>query len=805
MSSPLEDRGRLELAMAGTRLGLWDWDMVTGETVFNERWAEIVGYTLDELQPTTIETWMTFAHPDDLEASNAAISAHVAGQVPYYDVEARMRHKDGHWVWVHDRGRVVEWTESGEPARMVGTHEDISDKQAMVEALQASERRFAAMFGSEAAIMLVINPDTGAIVDANPPAAAFYGLDLAELTGQRLQDFCIEAGEDGSNCAVQTGLAVHRNARGQERTVEVYASPIVTEDRPLVYAIVHDVTERETSARRLREAATVFENALEGIVLVDADGFITAINPAFTRLTDWLPEEVIGRPLTFLEAVGSVSSEDTRLADALHHEEGYRGQHRIWRADGAFRDVQFSLSVVHDDEGHSLGWVAQMADLGDRIRAEQVRLDNVLHYDRTTGLPNRSLFLDRLAMELRSLRRSQHTSALLLLNLDDFKRINEAYGFEGGEAVVRVIAERLSLLMRPGDMLARQAGDEFAILLSGIRSRAEAAAVAGRLLGALDSVVTVPHVGALYVTACVGAVLLPEGIDSADEATQFASTALHAAKNSGPGSVHFHSEDFVPESRDRLVRVAQLRQGWLDGEFHLAYQPYWNVGSGEMTGVEALMRWTSPILGTVAPSEFIPLAEDVGLIEEMGTWALREACRQGAAWASAGVKELSISVNVTAVQLTSGTMTAVVRDALASTGLPPDRLTLELTESALLHPTRATTDVLRGLADEGVRLAIDDFGTGYSSFAYLRQYPLDTLKIDRAFIADMADDPGARSIVAAIIDVGHHLGLRVLAEGVEDTRQLAALQDLGCDEYQGFLSSAAVSPKELQDLAIASL
>lgn len=795
--------------MAGTRLGLWDWDMVTGETVFNDRWAEIIGYTLEELQPTTIETWMSFAHPDDLEASTAAINEHIAGRAPYYDIEVRMRHRDGHWVWVHDRGRIVEWTETGAPARMVGTHEDISEKQAMLEALQASERRLAAMFDSSGSIMLLIDSTTGDIVDANPAAARFYGHSIEELTGLRIQDVSVsessgndEPSPDGA-CEVKSGLALHRSADGTTRTVDVHASPLEDAGRSLVYAIVHDVTERETYARRLREVSTVFDNALEAIALTDRDGRITAVNPAFTQLTDWLGDEVVGRPLSFLEASSDLQEGRTGWETAMLAEDGYRGQHRIWRPDGTFLDIQLSLSIVQDPDGGSGGWVAQMTDLDDRIKAEKTRLENALHYDRTTGLPNRSLFQDRLSMELRALRRSQYSSALLLMNLDGFKRIDDAFGFEAGESVMRLVAERLQRLMRPGDVLSRRSGDEFAVLLTNIRNRGQAAAVAQGLLETLNSVIDVPHVGDLYVTACIGGVLLPEGVESADEAVQFAATALHAAKNSGPGSVQFHTEDFIPESRDRLIRVAQLRQGWLDGEFHLAFQPIWDVATGEMRGVEALMRWTSPLLGEVPPSEFIPLAEDVGLIGEMGTWAIEEACRQGAEWTEQGVDSLFVSVNVTAHQLVSTGFVGVVRTALETSGFEPSRLTLELTESALLHPSRSTVDVLADLERLGIRLAIDDFGTGYSSFAYLKQYPLNTLKIDREFITGMEDDSSTRSIVAAIIDLGHHLGLKVLAEGVENARQLSALQDLGCDEYQGFLRSPAVSPAELQALALA--
>ncbi|MCF8527035.1 MAG: EAL domain-containing protein [Candidatus Nanopelagicales bacterium] len=679
-----EERARLELAMAGTRLGLWDWDMVSGQTVFNERWAEIVGYTLDELQPTTIETWMAFAHPDDLAGSNAAIQAHTAGDADHYDVEARMRHRDGHWVWVHDRGQIVERADDGTPLRMVGTHEDI--------------------------------------------------------------------------------------------------------------------TERVERERSLREAGSIFRNSLEGIAMMDADEVITSVNPAFTTITGWPAGEIVGVSLNDIRTHSTDPAESARLREITRSETGLRVQRDFLRPDGTQVPVLLSVSRVLDNRGEITGFVAQLADLGERVQQEQERLDRVLYFDQTTGLPNRRSFRDQLTVELRSLRMTHRTSALLLLNLDGFKSINDAFGHEAGELVMAIISDRLRSRLQPSDVIARVAGDEFAILLGGILSLEGAESTAQALLDALADVCHVPGAGDVYVTACVGALALPEGAATAEQALQRATAALHAAKSAGPGSLRHHVEDFVAETRERVVRVAQLRQGWLDGEFRLDYQPFYEVSTGELKGAEALMRWNSSLLGPVPPSEFIPIAEEVGLIGQLGSWAIEEACRQGAAWRRDGL-DLCVSVNVSAQQLVTDGFVSLVQHALAERHLPADRIILELTESTLLNAPGDAIEILTQLGAMGVRLAIDDFGTGYSSFAYLRKYPLDTLKIDRSFIVDLEERPDARSIVAAIIDMGHHLDLMVLAEGVETHGQLEILGDLGCDLYQGFLSSPAVSAQALLALA----
>lgn len=801
------DLSRFELALRGTRLGLWDWDMLSGSVVINDRWAQIVGCTAADLEPITIATWTGLTHPEDLARSEISIHDHVSGRAPFYDVEARMRHRDGHWVWIRDRGEVVAWTDDGRPARMVGTHEDITERVLAQEEAAAASRRLSAMFDDHEATMLLIDADTGAIVQANRSAATFYGYPVEHLRTMNIADLNQLDPEEVGRRRTQALSGIrqhfvfpHRLADGTIREVEVHSSPIRDGNRTLLFSIIRDVTEREEYEARLRTASTFFDHALEGVAIIDTKRTFVSVNAAFLALTGYARDDLIGQPLEMIRIPGEDLPSDEAARQAAASGRGFRAQRLVRRADGGHLPALLSVNPIPGPLGEITGYVAQIADITDRVRQEQHQLEHLRFTDSTTGLPNRLLFTDTLDAEFRSLRMTHATGALVLVNLDRFKEVNDAYGFEVGESVVAAIAQRLAGALRSGDVLARNSGDEFAILLRGVKSAHNATEVARGLLRVVEAPCTVAPDATVFMTACAGIVMLPGSMAIGQEALQRAAAALHAAKASGPSSIQHHVQALVTDSRDRLSRATQLVQGWRNDELSVAYQPQVDVASGHLVGVEALLRWHSPTLGVIPPSDFIPVAESTGLIGEIGRWVLREACRQGTEWTDAGLDAIRVSVNVAAQQLVPGEFVAEVSAALTDAAFDPRRLVLELTESALLHASGDTVSLLSALGRMGVRLAIDDFGTGYSSFSYLRQYPLDKLKIDRSFIEDLATNRDTVSIAAAIIEMGHTLGLRVLAEGVETEDQRVILQELGCDLYQGYLTSPAVPPEQIPAL-----
>ena len=679
-----DESDRLQLALQSSRLGLWDWNMVTGETVFNERWAEIIGYTLAELEPTTIETWMAHAIPEDLERSNEAISAHTRGDADFYDIDVRMKHRNGDVVWVHDRGRVVQWGEDGTPMRMVGTHEDITER-----------------------------------------------------------------------------------------------------------------VERELA---LKEAQIVFENSLEGIALLDENEVITSVNPAFTLLTGWIASDVIGTSFDDIRSHANDPDETQRLRKASRTSSGVRVQRDFFRPDGSRIPMLMSINRVLGPYSSATGLVAQVSDMRQRVKDEAARIEQALVIDQVTKLPNAHGLRKSLALDGMEAGDNHGRRVLMLLSISNLNSIQEAFGYDEAERVVSLVAQRLRNSVEATYELARMGRDEFAIVFADTITDDSVLEQAKTYMGAASGVYQVSGLGNVLLTCSAGIALESAAVDSIDVLLSEATAALQIANRDGTGSIRVYQGDEASNTRERVTLLAEMRHAWDAGEFRLAYQPINAVGTGDLVGVEALMRWDSQRHGSVSPDVFIPLAEESGLIIDMGTWALQEAAAECARFRSAGL-QIDVAVNVTAQQMTSDGFTKTLENALAEVEVPGSALILELTESAFFFPSQATLDVLTRLKELGVRISLDDFGTGYSSFSYLHQFRLDRLKIDKSFIQGIDERPEAWSVINGIINLGHSLGMQVIAEGVENQTQLRALQELQCDFFQGFLTSPPVDPGTVVEIA----
>jgi diguanylate cyclase (GGDEF)-like protein/PAS domain S-box-containing protein len=572
--------------------------------------------------------------------------------------------------------------------------------------------------------------------------------------------------------------------------------------RALRYAVERKVMEEALFVEKERALVTL--NCIgDAVICTDVSGGITFLNVVAERMTGWSFQEAAGRPMTevcrilddrsrgpTLIPTGSASSQDMAERPVSNSS--------LVRRDGFEIPVEDSVAPIRNREGHSIGTVVVFRDVS-AARAMSLEMIHSAEHDFLTGLPNRTLFNDRLAQGIAVARRSKRLLAVLFLDLDGFKHINDSLGHQTGDKVIQSIARRLVNCARCSDTVSRQGGDEFIVLLYDLE-RAEDAAIAARRM--LETIAE-PHSiegHDLHVTASVGIGVYPDDGEDAETLIKSADTAMYQAKENGRHGYQF----FRPAMKDRAVERQSIEEGLRCGlerhEFVLHYQPKINFATGAITGAEALLRWRHPTRGWVSPAQFIPVAEDCGVILAIGNWVLRQACDQAKAWLDAGLPATTIAVNVSANEFRHENFLKGLVTILRETGLDPRSLELELTESVLMRHAESATAMLHAVRARGVQVAIDDFGTGYSSLSYLQKFPVDALKIDQSFVGRITTTGDDASIVTAVISMARSLRLRVVAEGVETLAQLEFLKARLCDEAQGYYFSRPVPPQQFAHL-----
>ncbi len=539
----------------------------------------------------------------------------------------------------------------------------------------------------------------------------------------------------------------------------------------------------------LHDAA--LQSAANGIVILDSRGVITHANSAFAGMARLPVRELVGRRLDGLLADVESGDASAERAAAEAQGEPYRQERALGRAGETPLPVHLSISPIGSevlrDQAEQLvakSSVAIVEDLSER-KEHEAHVVQLRRYDGLTGLPNRALFLDQARAAIARAERSSQRVALLFINLDHFKRVNDSLGHSGGDAVLRSSAERLAAQLRPTDLIARLGGDEFAILLGPVRDASEAGSLAQRLLAVheapLDAQGIVHHVG-----ISIGISLFPDDGHDAEELIQHADLAMYRAKADGRQTLHFFAKTMDTHAVRRGALERSLHSALRRNEFRVVYQPQLRLADGALYGAEALVRFRSPELGDVAPGEFITVAEDLGIIRQIGMFVFRTAARQLAAWDSTGLPRIRIAVNLSMAQFRSSTLARELAEEVAAAGVDPSRIELELTETMLAENAERAEETVRELHASGFELAIDDFGIGYSSMLALRKYPLARLKIDRSFVMELEQESSSAAIVRATVGLAHSLGLSVIAEGVETEGQELFLRGVGCDEVQGY-------------------
>jgi diguanylate cyclase (GGDEF)-like protein/PAS domain S-box-containing protein len=803
-----EQAERFELVLASSRQGLWDWNMDTGEAVIDERWAEIVGYRLEELEPISVLTWRSLCHPDDLAVSDASIAEHAEGLTPHYDIEVRMRHRDGHWVWTHDRGRIVEWARDGHPVRMTGTQEDVSAAHvAAAELAAAEEESRLALDRSRVATCLVSND--GRLVRVNPAICDLLGRSEAELLGMSFLDVTYPDDRAVGIDLVSDLLAGRRPSlrltkryiTGNGRVIwgDVTVSSVLDQDGTVRHRIAQilDVTAEHDLHASLMEAERIAH--LGGWRLDVATGKVVwslelyamfGLDPA-GPVPDYPDQERLFTPESWLRLSAAIAqTEETGVPYVLELE--------MLRPDGSSGWLEARGEAVRDANGDIVELHGVTLDITDR-KATSDALKVLALRDPLTGLANRAELLDEMTRAIHAGRRSGRSTAVLLMDLDRFKAINDAFGHAAGDELLMAAAERLGSLVRADDLVARLGGDEFVVVMRDVQNDGEAVRAGDRLVEGFRAPFTLGG-RELFSTASVGVAITTEVLAAGDLLAE-ADTAMYAAKDAGRDRASLFNEDRRAAVAPRLLVEGDLRHALERGQFAVWYQPEVDLASGTVAAVEALLRWHHPDGSLWTADRFITVAEETGLILDIGDWVLSQACTQAAFWAAARPDcRPTVRVNVSALQLSEAGLLAALDDALATSGLDPALLCVEITESALLLPNSATAANVAGIHSRGVSLAIDDFGTGYASLTYLNLYPIDVIKIDRSFITDTTAAGHDHRLVAGIVALAKLLDIGVIAEGVEQSEQADHLRELGCPSAQGWLFSKPLPAEDVTPL-----
>jgi diguanylate cyclase (GGDEF)-like protein/PAS domain S-box-containing protein len=717
----------------------------------------------------------------------------------------RVRCADGSERWVYSSHFPV--SRDGCTQQVLCMEIDVTGRKIDEQSLLRAGANFGQLFErSTDAIVLVRGRE---IIDVNPAAVRLFRCDDKEqMVGRTLLDFSPPEQPSGEASIVRdAALAAqtfsdgnqryewqYRTRAGEPFWAEVLLTSVAIDHEHLSYAVIRDISLRKSTERTLTMAAQVFENCRDAILILDSGYRVASVNQAFSDITGYAPADVIGHEVPSLRAGLHEPAFYQQIWDYVAVHDHWEGEVFSARRSGQVYPVWAALTAIRDSSGRITSYMAILSDITDRKQVEE-QTRHLAEHDFLTDLPNRVLFLDRLHQALATARRQNTKVAVMFLDLDRFKAVNDSHGHQAGDIVLKEVAARLARCVRGVDTVSRQGGDEFVVILADIRGADQAAHVAGSVMHAVAQPVAVGE-HKIVLSASIGIAIFPGDGDDVDTLLKHADVAMYHAKQKGRDAFRFFSPEMNAHVVERVQMENKLRQALENKEFLLEYQPEIDIASGRTIGVEALIRWRHPERGMLPPDQFIPVAEACGLMVPIGEWVLREACAQARSWRDQGFPVV-VAVNLSNVQFIHDNLLACVDDALANSGLAPHFLDLEITEGMIMSGDAATIATVNALRQRGVQLTVDDFGTGYSSLSTLRRYPLSKLKIDRSFVDDITRDPAEAAIIPAIIAVARSLKLRVIAEGVETAEQLRFLQLHGCDEYQGYYASMASSDPDL--------
>ncbi|HSV97140.1 MAG TPA: EAL domain-containing protein [Spirochaetota bacterium] len=801
----MESEERYRTLFENSVVGIFQITAAGGLITANSTLANMLYYeSVDELA-TAVTNIGTHLFAEDKKRREFLKRLIYNSSVENYETELLRR--DSSRIWVSITVRVVG---KGKRERIYeGIVFDISGRKSAEHNLHELELGRAAILRSALDAIITFSGDDGMILEFNPAASMMFGYRPEEIIGEhaaqlfnRARD---EAGADEDRrdwIEHATVFFLNRRAEtgayrsdGSVFPAELSLSRINRDGTPIYAGFVRDITERLAAEKEMRKLSMVVEQSSDWIVITDSTGTIEYANDTVCALTGFSRDELIGgTPRLWKSGVHDEVFYRALWETALSGQ-NYTALFTNRKKSGELFHLDTTISPIRDPGGAILQLVARGSDVTEKLAMEE-RLNFLSFYDLLTELPNRNLFIDRLGQAIARAEYKERVVAVILLDIDRFKFLNDVLGMSAGDEILRVMSKRIGAAIREGDTLARSGSDEFALILDDMAHRDDLILMTEKLRNIISEPMSINEKD-IVLTASMGVSICPDDSDDARVLLQNADIAMARAKNQG-NTYRFYTTDLNEKAYEFLNMEALLRNAIASDEFELHYQPYFSASTEEVAGMESLLRWNSGELGSVPPARFIPVLEESGLILRVGYMVMEKTCRQIREWRDRGCRDVPVAINISPLQFRQKDFAERLVALVGECGVSPSMLTLEITESTFMRDPEFTRKTLEAFREAGFTVSIDDFGTGYSSLGYLKRYPLDTLKIDISFTKDVATDTDSRAIVSAIILMAHSLNLRTIAEGIETREQLEILRELGCDLIQGYYYSRPIPPAELE-------
>jgi len=802
----VENQVLLKEAQSMANIGNWELDAKTRRAIWSEEIYSMFGMEYaEDVGPDCLESLL---HPGDQQRVLESLDAALTGNAEH-NLEYRVIRPDGEMRWIDCRA-MQKYNDQGEVVSLRGVIQDITERKAaeqklllLKEQAEQSESKFKAITDQSTEGITVADMD-GNYTFVNKAFCDMMGYSDEELL--QMTVFEMKAPEQDHSSFDRTkgseeGMEVEVHLQRKDGSIfiaEVIGKVIEFAGHNQVLGTIRDITRQVKADEQIRTLSQAVEQSPVSVMITDTEARIEYVNGAFENITGYTAEEVIGLNPRLLKSENTPRSYYRDMWQAISQGKSWQGELQNRKKNGELFWEYGHFAPVMDESGKKRFYLAVKEDITLRKQQEE-HIVHQAHFDTLTNLPNRFLSLDRLSQLMEEAKREDHQVAVLFLDLDDFKKVNDTMGHETGDKLLVEASERLTGVIRSGDTVGRFGGDEFIVLLGGLNDAADARPIAEHLLNRFRGAFRIDD-RELMITLSVGIAIYPGDGDNASELLRNADSAMYHSKQLGRNTFSFFTDEMNRNAAHRLALEEQMHGALDRGEFSLCYQPQIDINSGQIIGAEALLRWHNPALGNVSPVEFIPIAEQTGLIVSIGKFVLNAAMRQTVEWQESYSADFNIAINLSPRQFRDPDLVDYVKELMQQIEINGDTVELEITEGVLLSGHGYVDDTLNGLSKLGVNIAMDDFGTGYSSLSYLRRYPFDVLKIDKSFIRDISDDLADRELISATIAMAHGLHLKVVAEGVETEEQYQYLKKLNCDYAQGYLFGKPISSDDFTDL-----